>query len=101
MVAIRFMVDLTRGININSIVLFQLSTGVLKSTWSFIKMISTQSAGNKCSLIGRLNSYYTIWMTDKIKIVIHSIIYRHTVLKSGVCDFRRLLCRHRVYGGRV
>jgi hypothetical protein len=30
-------------------------------------MISTQSAGNECSLIGRLNSYHTIWMTDKIK----------------------------------
>ena len=30
-------------------------------------MISMQSAGNKCSLIGRLNSYHTIWMTDKIK----------------------------------
>ena len=29
-------------------------------------MISTHSVGNKCSLIGRLNSYYTIWMMDKI-----------------------------------
>ena len=30
-------------------------------------MISTQPAGNKCALIGRLNSYHTIWMTDKMK----------------------------------
>ena len=30
-------------------------------------MISMQSAGNKCGLFGRLNSYHTIWITDKIK----------------------------------
>ena len=42
--------------------------------------------GNEGSLSGRLNSYRTIWVTDKIRNRFVQYYLQASVLKSGVCD---------------
>ena len=46
-----------------------------------------QWAGNECRLSGGLNSYRTIWVTDKIKNHNAEYYLQSSGLKSGVCDF--------------